>query len=246
MDAHPHSDFPKSPPAKGYVQLAGEETGYAGFQRLKQAWKTAIQNPFFCWNSLLSLIAGIILVYLTQLFFPYIQQRQGVVLYDPLLEWLPAHNTSMLLFVCLYVPMLVWISMLVNYPRSLLQVVMSIIILQTIRLVTIWAIPLDPPQHCIILRDPLVYALAYHHMPITRDLFFSGHTATMMVFYLAAPRQKKWLLATWMGTVILLLLIQHAHYSIDILAAILISPAVWTWMEFYLSRPLGELTTWNR
>jgi len=65
------------------------------------------------------------------------------------------------------------------------------------------------------------------------------------VFYLAAPGQKKWLMAIWMSTVILMLLIQHAHYTIDILAAILIAPAVWTWMDFYLSRELSELATWN-
>lgn len=245
MDTHPDSGFPESSASKGYARAAAEKTGYAGFQRMKQAWKTALQIPFFCWNGLLALIAGMILAYLAQMFFPYIQQRHGIVLYDPLLAWLPAYDISIPLFACLYIPMLVWIGMLLKYPRSLLQVLMSVIVLQTIRLLTIWAIPLDPPQHCMVLRDPLVDVLAYHHMPITRDLFFSGHTATMMVFYLAAPGQKKWLMAIWMSTVILMLLIQHAHYTIDILAAILIAPAVWTWMDFYLSRELGELATWN-
>lgn len=246
MDADQHTDLPQTSLRTEHLHPTADKVAHSRFERVKQTWKTAFRIPFFCWNGLLTLIAGMVLAYIAQLFFPYIQQRHGITLYDPLLQLIPAHDVSFLLFACLYVPMLVWLTMLIAYPRSLLQVLMSIIALQTLRLITIWAIPLDPPQNCIILRDPLVYILAYHHLPVTRDLFFSGHTATMMVFYLAAPKNKKHLLIIWMAAVILLLLIQHAHYSIDILAAILIAPAIWTWMEIYLSRGLNELPSWNK
>lgn len=240
-----HTDFMKTADQPAHTNIHTRKR-YSRLQQCLQAWKMAFQIPFFRWAAMLTCIAGLILAYIAQLFFPYIQQRHGIVLHDPLLQWIPAYDVSAWLFACLYLPMLAWLCMLLAYPRSLLQVIMTIIILQTIRLITIWLIPLDPPAGCIVLHDPLINVIAYRHQPITHDLFFSGHTATMMAFYVAAPPRKKWWLGIWMGMVMALLLIQHAHYTIDLLAAMLISPAIWTWVDVYLSSALEQLPAWGQ
>ena len=50
-----------------------------------------------------------------------------------------------------------------------------------------WATPLDPPPGMIVLEDPLVQLFGGASRPLTRDLFFSGHTSTMFLLFLAVP-----------------------------------------------------------
>lgn len=59
------------------------------------------------------------------------------------------------------------------------------------------------------------------HLFLTRDLFFSGHTATtflMLLYVMRAPRLR-W----WMGlahvAVVVTLVYGHMHYTIDIIGA---------------------------
>ena len=56
--------------------------------------------------------------------------------------------------------------------------------------------------------------------PIVRDLFFSGHTATMVLLALAGRgRTWRWVLGLATVAVGLLVLVQRVHYSYDVLAA---------------------------
>jgi membrane-associated phospholipid phosphatase len=82
-----------------------------------------------------------------------------------------------------------------------------------------YLMPLDPPSTMITLHDPFV-ELYGSGLVLTRDLFFSGHTATLFLIALALPtaRQRAFGLAvtTLVGVGVLF---QHAHYSADVLAA---------------------------
>jgi hypothetical protein len=66
-------------------------------------------------------------------------------------------------------------------------------------------------------------------MAITKDLFFSGHTATMVFvcFFLPSGSERK--VAIGLSLILVtLLLVQHVHYSMDILAAPLFTlAAIW-------------------
>jgi hypothetical protein len=72
------------------------------------------------------------------------------------------------------------------------------------------------------------------NIAITKDLFFSGHTATMVFvcFFLPDMRERKIAIGLTIVLVIFLL-IQHVHYSLDILAAPLA-----TWMSIRLAKYL--------
>nr|WP_262898321.1 sphingomyelin synthase family protein [Hymenobacter siberiensis] len=56
--------------------------------------------------------------------------------------------------------------------------------------------------------------------PIVRDLFFSGHTATMVLLTLVGRgRSWRWVLGLMSVAVGVLVLVQRVHYSYDVLAA---------------------------
>ncbi len=92
-------------------------------------------------------------------------------------------------------------------------------------MITIYLVPLDPPTTIIAIRDPLT-SLTYggKNIFITKDLFFSGHTSNMLVLALCFEKKTDKLLgllaAVSVGT---LVLFQHAHYSIDVIAAFIIT-----------------------
>ncbi|MBU3745657.1 MAG: hypothetical protein FGM61_14135, partial [Sediminibacterium sp.] len=69
------------------------------------------------------------------------------------------------------------------------------------------------------------------HGFITRDLFFSGHTATMIMIGLLLPRKWEKILAFTAAVLVgFFVLMQHIHYSIDVLGAWL-----FTWFLYKLS-----------
>jgi membrane-associated phospholipid phosphatase len=69
-----------------------------------------------------------------------------------------------------------------------------------------------------------------------KDLFFSGHTATMFMFFMVIGNKKiKILYAIITLAVVCLLLIQHAHYTIDVLVA-----PVMVWFAYRLATSIQK------
>ena len=96
-----------------------------------------------------------------------------------------------------------------------------------LRMACISLISLNPPEGLIPLADPITNQFYGEHY-ITHDLFFSGHTATVFLVFLCL-RQKNDRVYTLCATILLgiLLLVQHVHYTIDILAAPVFTYAVY-------------------
>ena len=93
----------------------------------------------------------------------------------------------------------------------------AFIFLSIFRVLTILLVPLDPPGGLITLVDPLSNFF-YGAKFVTKDLFFSGHTSTVFLLFLTIPGKtdkKLALIATFI--VGLLLLVQHVHYTLDVL-----------------------------
>lgn len=191
-------------------------------------WKQATaEKRFFTWL-VLTLAYLILLVVFLNWFLPYINQRQGFLLEDPLLSVIPPVDLSAWIFPVIYLSVLAAFIYLLGYPERFLRTMMSFALVYSLRVLTLYLVPIASPQGCIPLADPIMLHFAYDGRIITRDLFFSGHTACMLTLVLAVQKKAlKLFLAAGLIAVIVMLLFQHAHYTIDILGALIFTPVCW-------------------
>jgi membrane-associated phospholipid phosphatase len=93
-----------------------------------------------------------------------------------------------------------------------------------------YVLPLDPPVNMIILNDPLVEFFGTGQT-LTKDLFFSGHTATLLILYLVSEKKiYKIIFLVITILVAIAVLLQHVHYTIDVFAALFFSYACYKLM----------------
>ncbi|QJX46517.1 hypothetical protein HMJ29_06030 [Hymenobacter taeanensis] len=186
------------------------------------SWREAWAQPAF--RGRLLTVLGLLLVLATALprFFAWVQARPGRLLPDPFLAWLPAHDVSGPAFAVIYLGIGLGVATLAPRPLRLLRALWAYLLLHLLRCCMLFLLPLEPPQGLILLHDPLVDRFFYAApTPITKDLFFSGHTATLLLLTLAVPPSwQRSMLA--IGTLLIgsLVLIQHAHYAYDVLGAV--------------------------
>jgi membrane-associated phospholipid phosphatase len=165
-------------------------------------------------------------------FYHFIQARPGRLLADPLLALLPVHDVSVPTFTLIYGAIVATLVFLLPRPQLLLRALWAYYFLQLLRILTLWLVPLEPPTALVILRDPVMDRIfEVTTQPIVRDLFFSGHTATMVLLLLAGRGTTwRWVLALMTVAVAVLVLVQRVHYSYDVLAAPLFG-----WLAYWLA-----------
>ena len=186
---------------------------------IKQAWTAALQSPQKRYKILSGSFVIAIILSLMPVFFNYIQKRDGVVLNDWVLAGIPSFDASVTIFAIIWgMALLILIRALYN-PDIYINYVWTLIVVSMARMISITFVPLDPPIGLVHLVDPIT-SVFYGHTIITKDLFFSGHMSTLVLIFLCLD--KKWdkilgFIAIVAGGV--LLLVQHIHYTIDVVAA---------------------------
>jgi len=188
---------------------------------VREEWQSAWQSMAFRRKMITGIIAVIAILSVFPVFFQSIEKRNGFNMPDPLLEHLPAHDVSLAIFIFIWAITLLMVLRAVRAPRIFLIYVWSYFILCLLRVITISLVPLNAPEGLVGLVDP-VSNFFYGEKFVTRDLFFSGHTSTVFLMYLCLPgRQDKRLALIATAVVGMLLLVQHVHYTLDIVGALL-------------------------
>ncbi|PIQ38306.1 MAG: hypothetical protein COW59_02440 [Lysobacterales bacterium CG17_big_fil_post_rev_8_21_14_2_50_64_11] len=152
-------------------------------------------------------------------FLGFVEARPGATLDDPILQHLARIDLTWVIFPLIYGSVIAAIVLLSAHPKRLVFALQLYALVVASRMLAMYLLPLDPPAQMILLRDPVVELFATGDAP-TRDLFFSGHTATMFMLYLTAESRtarKVFLLLSFVIAAALLL--QHVHYTVDVLAA---------------------------
>jgi membrane-associated phospholipid phosphatase len=145
------------------------------------------------------------------------------VLQDYVLDAVPAMDVSIPTFTIIWSVVLLVFYRIYQNPRLFLLVAYGFILMCVLRMLTISLLPLNPPPGLIVLKDPIAnIAYGGKGIFITKDLFYSGHTGNMFLFFLCL--QHKWdkiIALTASFLVGILVMVQHIHYSIDVIAAFL-------------------------
>ena len=152
-------------------------------------------------------------------FLLFIEQRPGVVLHDPILALFSAVNLTWFTFSVIYCGLVGGIFLLLRSPDHLLVALQSYCVMVLFRMAAMYALPLQPPAGMIPLQDPFVEYFGTGSL-LTKDLFFSGHTATLFILMLSVPgRTAKLVFLLCTASVGGSVLLQHVHYTVDVLCA---------------------------
>lgn len=188
---------------------------------MKKSWKSAFENRRFAFKFLSALAVFLIFPFKADNYFQWIQLRPGTQWNDHLLNLIPALNVSYPIFGIIYLSVIYLLFRLLQDPDRFLWFAWAFNLETALRFLSIYLVPLDPPVGLVDLHDPLAEIFIYgDNLAITKDLFFSGHTATMVFvcFFLPTARER-WMAVGLSIVLVSLLLIQHVHYSLDILVA---------------------------
>jgi hypothetical protein len=172
----------------------------------------------------MNFIGGVLILALsmvvTSFFFNYIQDtKEGIQLNDWILQRLPAMDVSVFIVTIMGSAALLFALRGVGNPNILITFLFALILELIARMITITATGFMPPHNLIVLRDPMG-SMLYQYRFISRDLFFSGHTAIVSLLYFCSLKKFD-RLYTFLATISVacLLLIQHVHYTVDVLFA---------------------------
>lgn len=176
-------------------------------------------------NTLLLLAICIAYVVALALFWPFyfdfIEARSGTQLNDFLLELLPAKDISVVIFIALYAGVVIGLLSLIKTPESFLMAIFTYCFVTSLRIIAIYYVPLLPPHDYIPLEEPFVKLFTTDGKIISHDLFFSGHVSTILSVFFALRKGKlKWIVLMLASIVSVGVLIQHVHYTIDVLFAV--------------------------
>lgn len=166
-----------------------------------------------------SLICLIVVLWLFAHFVQYVEQRDGFAFTDPVLEIFSPIDLTWVIFALIYGSLIVAAVHLLDKPGLLHLAVLTYAIMVSFRMVAMYLLPLNPPESAIILNDPFVQLFGSTEA-LTKDLFFSGHTATLFMLYLVS-RQKliKTVFLVCTVLIVFFVLLQHVHYSVDVFVA---------------------------
>lgn len=188
-------------------------------KNLLTAWSTQFSDKNFRVIFFATIV--VLLICLTALsnFLTYNDTLSGVAYIDPILKYFTPIDLTYVTFFIIYGGLLTGLIFLIQYPNHLLIAFQAYSLMVLFRICVMYSLPLDPVPDTIPLEDPLVQLFGTGKI-LMRDLFFSGHTSTMFLLSLTAPIKKlKYIFIFLTVLVGLAVLIQHAHYTVDVLAA---------------------------
>ena len=187
--------------------------------KLITTWKDSFKEKNFTTQFIITFILFAVITYIFTRFLTYNESRVGFTINDPILNFLSSTDLTYFIFFLIYLTVLSGLFLLIKSPKQFtiaFQIYTAVLLL---RFCFMFLLPLDPPVGIIPLHDPFIELFGTGET-LLRDLFFSGHTATLFLFFLIIEK-RLYKLFFLISTVLVAfaLLLQHVHYTIDILTA---------------------------
>jgi len=202
-------------------------------------WKSALSDRSFLLKLLIT--PGLFLVYsaITQKLGNYVEMRKGVILNDKLLEIIPSFDFSLSIFILLYSSLTIVIISHLHKPKVILRIIEMHFLVAVVRQICILCVALEPPIGIIVLRDVFLENTVYpRNSPLTKDLFFSGHVASIWLYSLCSENKMiKYYLGFATILMSFMILSMRVHYSYDVYGAFFFTTIIYfipTWVKSYM------------
>lgn len=183
-------------------------------------WKSLWASQLFRRQFAATVLVFALVIYYSSLYLSIMEVRKGTQLLDPFLNRMPPHEHSLPIFCIVHSSLLISLILILLHPKALLKALQGVSLLLILRTITVFAVPLEPPSGMIYLQDPITGFFLNNVNVVTKDLFFSGHVSVMCLLIYFSPN-RHWRIYLTFATPVLALLImwQHVHYSVDVMAA---------------------------
>ncbi len=183
------------------------------------SWKSYFQHKNNKLEFLITVVFLIVLMLSFSQFISFVEQREGVVLNDPLLNTFNPISLTWLTFALIYISIILFLFNIIRDPNKILIALQAYGLMVIFRVIAMYLTPFDAPEKLLLLDDPFVQIFGKGEI-LTKDLFFSGHTGTLFLLFLLTENKKLkiiFLISTILvGSAVLL---QHVHYSVDVFIA---------------------------
>jgi hypothetical protein len=205
-------------------------------------WKKEWLNKTFRMYLITTILLFPVVLFSTHCLFNYIQDcKGGIVLNDWVLKEIPPRDVSVPITFLMTSVILLCILRFIPKPKVFVTAFIAFNFLLVTRIITISATRLIAPTGLIELKDPIGNIL-YGARFINRDLFYSGHTATLFTLYLCSfKKTDKYYILFAVISVGILLLVQHVHYTVDVVSA-----PFFAFGCFWSSKKITNLSSVNR
>jgi hypothetical protein len=191
-------------------------------------WKTFFQKSKSRTEFLLTIIILIPLLITFSQFLLFVEQRNGVVLNDPILNLFNPIDLTWVTFALIYISLILFLFSVIKKPSKVMIALQAYGLMVVFRIIAMYLTPLEAPETLLLLNDPFVQLFGEGDI-LTKDLFFSGHTGTLFLLFLLT--ENKTLKVIFLSATILVgsaVLLQHVHYTIDVFVAPFIAFASYT------------------
>jgi hypothetical protein len=164
--------------------------------------------------------------------------RQGIQLEDHLLQFFPSIDFSAPVFFLLYSSLTLVVITHLDNPKIILRIIEMHFAVAIVRQLCILAVALDPPAGMIVLRDLFLENTVYpRHSPLTKDLFFSGHVASIWLYFLCSEKKlMRYYLVFATLMMSFMILCMRVHYTYDVYGALLFTTLIYfmpSWIRNY-------------
>lgn len=204
-------------------------------------WKTVLSTPYFRKRFLVSMVMLSLILTAFAIFLAYIETRQGHTFYDPILNFIKPRDVSDFIFFVTYSTAFIALVYALSSPYRFLHLIQMYGSLTALRMITLFFIPLEPPLSIIPLRDELLTQTFYAGNQNLKDLFFSGHAATLFLFYFfTVDKVLKYLFLLAAVAVSVGVVLQHVHYSYDVIAAPIFAYIAYRFITKFSKHYYGE------
>jgi len=155
----------------------------------------------------------------------YVDHVQGQAVGDLLLDNIPIYDLNFIFF---WAVLIFWVGNIIYrliFPKEFPFILVSLSLFVLVRCFFISLTHIGPPETLLVVPDELSY------YSFDADMFFSGHVGAPFFYaLLTSVKNVKWIAIIYSIIMVVIVLMSHGHYSIDIFASFFIAHSLSVFM----------------